>query len=148
MPRVGWRRRQGSKRRKNSRKDTKVRTRANVPPITRTVRGGNNSWPARVLVARLILAGQLDPPLQNRNRSALQDLNLCAFASSADEAKGGDGAKSALREIFCAWVAAIPSWPLVIHKCLLVVRALGPTKWLKLIFRPDWIDCLGHAGNH
>jgi hypothetical protein len=27
-------------------------------------------------------------------------LNLCAFASLADEAKGGDGAKSALRETF------------------------------------------------
>jgi hypothetical protein len=26
--------------------------------------------------------------------------NLCAFASLADVAKGGDGAKSALREIF------------------------------------------------
>jgi hypothetical protein len=26
--------------------------------------------------------------------------SLCAFASLADEAKGGDGAKSALREIF------------------------------------------------
>ena len=31
-------------------------------------------------------------------------LNLCAFASLADEAKGGDGAKSALREIFLFWV--------------------------------------------
>jgi hypothetical protein len=27
--------------------------------------------------------------------------NLCASASLADEVKGGDGAKSALREIFC-----------------------------------------------
>jgi len=29
-------------------------------------------------------------------------LNRCAFASLADVAKGGDGAKSALREIFLA----------------------------------------------
>ena len=32
--------------------------------------------------------------------------NLCAFASLADVAKGGDGAKSALREIFSVLVAA------------------------------------------
>jgi hypothetical protein len=38
---------------------------------------------------------------------------LCAFASSADVAKGGDGAKSALREIFLCFLTprslAIPS---------------------------------------
>jgi hypothetical protein len=32
--------------------------------------------------------------------------NLCAFASLADVAKGGDGAKSALREIFCLYLCS------------------------------------------
>jgi hypothetical protein len=34
-------------------------------------------------------------------------LNLCAFASLADVAEEGDGAKSALREIFSAFVSFV-----------------------------------------
>ncbi len=34
-------------------------------------------------------------------------LYLCAFASLADVAKGGDGAKSALREILGLWLPQI-----------------------------------------
>jgi hypothetical protein len=44
--------------------------------------------------SQIIFAGQPNPSLLDRKRSALHGLNLCVFA--------------ALREIFCALVAAMP----------------------------------------
>ncbi len=38
-------------------------------------------------------------------------LNLCAFASLADVAKGGDGVESALREIFLGFFLRRPKTP-------------------------------------
>jgi hypothetical protein len=40
-------------------------------------------------------------PLRPGARRVFRPTVLCAFVSLADVAKGGDGAKSALREIFC-----------------------------------------------
>ena len=56
----------------------------------------------------------LPAPQLGRSRHLLTlSPNLCAFASLADVAKGGDGAKSALREIFL-----LPSWLLELHELL------------------------------
>jgi hypothetical protein len=47
--------------------------------------------------------------------------NLCVFASLADIAKGGDGAKSALREILYSLVAVRPPCDSVVKIGLIYV---------------------------
>jgi hypothetical protein len=77
------------------------------PPSSRIL--APSSFALLPLANRLISRGLCIPSFSLRHaRIATRSVAGWAFASLADVAKGGDGAKSALREILASLVAAMP----------------------------------------